>query len=362
MLLKVVIVSALIFAGIIYYTANFQTQSKPDNPNLQSPPQINNQVQTLSANLEIPWEIAFLPDKTLFITERKGIVWQLDGTNKKNVLELNDVAHIGEGGLLGLAHHPDHEKNGFTYLYYTYNQNGLKNKVVRYSHIGDTLTLGKIIIQGIPGNKFHNGGRIKFGPDNKLYITTGDSENPSTAQDLNTLAGKILRLNDDGSIPSDNPFSNSPVYSYGHRNPQGLAWDSKGQLWETEHGQSALDEVNIILPGKNYGWPDIRGDQEKEGMEKPFLHSGNDTWAPSGVTIIGNKLLFAGLRSSTIFSLDIQTKELKEYFKNQYGRLRTVIEGPDKNLYFLTNNRDGRGKPTTDDDRLLKVPPDIFGL
>lgn len=324
-------------------------------------------VEVLLTSLDIPWETAFLPDKTLFITERKGIVWQLDGEIqpdgrrlKKQILELAEVAHVGEGGLLGMAHHPNHAKNGYTYLYYTYENNGLKNKVVRYLHIGDSLKFDREIIDDIPGNSNHNGGRIAFGPDNKLYITTGDSQNPSTSQDLSSLAGKILRVSDDGTVPTDNPFPNSPVYSYGHRNPQGLAWDKEGSLWATEHGQSAQDEVNQILPGKNYGWPIIRGDDEKEGMEKPFFHSGSSTWAPSGMVINGNLLYFAGLRGGAIFALNLKTKELKQYFKNEFGRIRTIVMGEDENFYILTNNRDGRGVPVAEDDRLIRIPPNLL--
>lgn len=366
---KILLILGLVALGIYYYTAQrpiIPTTTVPSPSQLVSPE--NSGVEVLAKNLDIPWEIAFLPDppsgeasKTFFVTERKGIVWQL-GIEKKQILKLADVAAVGEGGLLGIAHHPKHEQNGYTYLYYTYKRQGVKNKVVRFVHVGDTLRQEKIIIENIPGNANHNGGRIKFGPDGKLYVTTGDSQNPSTAQDKNSLAGKILRLNDDGLIPSDNPFPNSPVYSYGHRNPQGLAWDSSGKLWATEHGQKAQDEVNLIEPGKNYGWPTIRGEERSDKMEAPYIQSGTQTWAPSGMTIKGGNLYFAGLRGEAIYKLVIKNIATKEYFKNQFGRIRTIVEGPDGNFYLLTSNRDGRGKPTAEDDRIIKISPRLLGL
>lgn len=329
-----------------------------------SPTTDEEKVELIASNLDIPWEIEFLPDNTFFITERRGIVWQFDkdGKNKRQVLQLTDISHIGEGGLLGIVNHPKHSTNGLTYLYYTYSS-GKKNKVVRYKHISDSLVQDKVIIDNIPGNANHNGGRIKFGPDGKLYITTGDSENPSTSQDKNSLAGKILRLSDDGAIPADNPFGTA-VFSYGHRNPQGLAWDQDGGLWSTEHGPQAYDEINRINPGVNYGWPDIKGDGQKVGMERPLIHSGSSTWAPSGAIIKDKTLYFTGLRGGAIFTLDITSplpkNEPVAHFKNEFGRIRTINLGPDGYFYILTNNRDGRGIPASGDDRLIRIHPDMI--
>ncbi|TSC90340.1 MAG: quinoprotein glucose dehydrogenase [Microgenomates group bacterium Gr01-1014_5] len=317
-------------------------------------------IEVFTTNLNVPWEINFLPDGKIFVTEREGRVLEISGKDKKEVLKLNDVVQEGEGGLLGMTQHPQHEKNGYTYLYYTYQNQGLKNKVVRYSHLEDSLQDVRVIIDNIPGNSNHNGGRIKFGPDDKLYITTGDSQNPSTAQNLNSLAGKILRLNDDGSVPPDNPFSGSPVYSYGHRNPQGLAWDEGGKLWATEHGKTGEDEVNLIETGKNYGWPEISGTQKSEGLVEPFIQSGTTTWAPSGALSTNNKLYFSGLKGESIFEVDLKTREVKEFFKNKFGRIRAIEKGPDGSFYFLTNNRDGRGTPTPDDDRIIRVPAETL--
>jgi glucose/arabinose dehydrogenase len=225
------------------------------------------------------------------------------------------------------------------------------------------LTNEVIIIDKIPGSSNHNGGRIKFGPDNLLYITTGDAESPSQAQDTNALGGKILRVTDDGKVPQDNPFNNL-IYTYGHRNPQGLAWDIDGRLWATEHGRSGilsgLDEINLIEKGKNYGWPIIQGNETKTGMETPKLNSGPyTTWAPAGATFIKNSLLFGGLRGSALYEAVINGTSitLKEHLKNEFGRIRDVVLGPDNLLYISTSNRDGRGIPGSLDDRIIKINP-----
>ena len=227
--------------------------------------------------------------------------------------------------------------------------------------------LNQVILDGIPASNIHDGGRLKFGPDGLLYITAGDASQPNLAQDKNSLAGKVLRLKDDGSVPADNPFPGSPVYSFGHRNPQGLAWDNQGRLWETEHGSSARDELNLIEPGRNYGWPVIRGDETADGMERPLLHSGDDTWAPSGLAFLpsassgqaNGSLYFAGLRGQTLYQAVIQGNEveLKMHLAKKFGRLREVVLGPDKLLYLFTNNRDGRGVPAAGDDLLIRVDP-----
>lgn len=273
---------------------------------------------------------------------------------------VRDVASRGESGLLGIAVHPDFPQNQFVYIYYTYQSGGnLANKVVRLKKQGDTLAEDKVIIDGIPGATIHDGGRIKFGPDGFLYIGTGDAAVPNQAQDMNSLAGKILRLSDDGTIPPDNPFPNSPVYSLGHRNPQGVAWDDRGRLWETEHGSSATDELNLIEPGRNYGWPVIRGDETRAGMAGPVIHSGAVTWAPSGIAFAERALFFAGLRGQSLFQFtpDKAQAGLPRHLQNRFGRLRDVVLGPDGFLYLLTNNRDGRGVPSPDDDQIIRIDP-----
>lgn len=317
-------------------------------------------------NLEIPWELVFLPGGEMLVTERPGRLL-LIGEDRQPI-PIEGVAHRGEGGLLGLALHPSFETNNWIYLYLTTaTDNGLVNRVERYTLSGTELSERTIIIDNIPGAVYHDGGRIAFGPDELLYITTGDAGNESSAQNVDSLAGKILRVEDDGSIPTDNPF-NSAVYSYGHRNPQGLAWDSAGALWITEHGrsgiQSGMDEINNILPGANYGWPTIEGDETMPGMRAPEMHSGADeTWAPGGIVYLNEKLLFVGLRGQTLYAVDISSgepRELNAYFRERFGRLRSITVGSDGAVYVLTSNRDGRGNPINIDDRIIRVDPRTF--
>ncbi len=317
----------------------------------------------VARNLEIPWAIDFLPDRSMVFTERPGRVRLVNATGgllAQPLLEVPDVAPSGEGGLLGIAVHPNFNRNPFIYIYYTYREgNGLANKLVRYRMAGNTLSEPLTIISGVPGAAIHDGGRIKFGPDGYLYIGAGDASRADLAQDRGSLAGKILRIRDDGSIPPDNPFTGSPVYSYGHRNPEGLAWDNLGRLWATEHGQSATDEVNLVLPGRNYGWPVIRGDVSAPGMESPVIHSGSDTWAPSGVAFLNGSLFFAGLRGQSLFQVlpSIQPPSLQRHMNGSFGRIREVIAGPDDLLYITTSNRDGRGLPSPSDDQIIRVNP-----
>jgi aldose sugar dehydrogenase len=256
--------------------------------------------------------------------------------------------------------HPNFSDYNYLYLYFTSNED---NRIERYRLIEDELIKDKLIFFGIPVNRFHNGGRIKFGPDGYLYVTTGDASDTSLAQNLDSLAGKILRLDSEGNIPIDNP-KNTAIYSYGHRNPQGIAWDKHGRLWATEHGQTSLDELNLIEAGKNYGWPDIRGDEKADRMESPVLHSGHDyTWAPSGLTYWDNSLFFAGLRGQAIYEFKFNEQgsgELLIHFFEDFGRIRNVSLGPDNMLYILTNNTDGRGAPKAGDDKLIKINPKSF--
>lgn len=321
---------------------------------------------SVAKRLDTPWALDFLPDGSIIFTERAGRIRLIDakeGLLPDSLLTIDEVAHTGEGGLLGIAAHPDFTRNSFVYVYYTYrNGTGLANKVVRFRMQGNNLLDEKLIIDGIPGASIHDGGRIKFGPDGFLYITTGDAAVSNSAQDKNSLAGKILRLNDDGTIPANNPFPGSPVYSFGHRNPQGLAWDKMGRLWATEHGSQAYDELNLIEPGKNYGWPDIRGDEKARGLTNPVIHSGTDTWAPTGIAYFEGSLFFAGLRGQSLFEVIVDKIDEKPTFRRHlnrdFGRLRDAVAGPDNYLYILTSNRDGRGVLTEDDDQIIRINPD----
>ncbi|MBI1919261.1 PQQ-dependent sugar dehydrogenase [Candidatus Microgenomates bacterium] len=281
----------------------------------------NEQFEVVATNLEVPWALAFLPNGDLLITERKGTVKLLKDGQVKEVAKLPEVKQIGEGGLHGIAVDPKFLSNNYIYLYLTYGEllGNTQNQVVRYKFINNTLSEKTIIVDNIPG---------------------------ALTQNPNSLAGKILRVN---------PIGEVEIFSLGHRNPQGITWDSEENLWEVEHGSSAFDEINLISKGKNYGWPDIRGDEEKQNMEKPVLHSGNDTWAPAGVAFHKGSLYFGGLRGQALYQYDIKNKQLKTHFKEQFGRIRDVIIGPDNMLYITTSNRDGRGNPADDDDKIIRV-------
>ena len=320
-------------------------------------------ISIAAQNLQTPWEIAFLPDGGFLVTERPGTLTllQADGVQ----IPIADVYERSESGLLGLTLHPEFVENQWLYLYLTYEAGGgMWNRVERYRFDGTSLNDRVVIIDQIPGAPNHDGGRIEFGPDGLLYITTGDAGSASLAQDVNSLAGKILRLRDDGSIPKENPFGN-PIFSYGHRNPQGLAWDEQGRLWSTEHGPSGLgsgyDELNLVEIGGNYGWPEIQGDHTREGMIRPQLQSGgNETWAPGDLEIVDGVIYFVGLRGSTLYSVpldDIRAETLQRHFANDFGRLRALRLGPDGLLYMGTSNRDGRGSVRDGDDKIYRIDP-----
>lgn len=325
-------------------------------------------VEVVAEGLEIPWDIRFLSGGDMLVSERPGRIVRIakDGT-KTPISYESDVRHRGEGGLLGLTLHPDFTKNDFVYLYVsTPVGTQTENRVERYRLDSNALVERKIILDGIPGATYHDGGRMEFGPDGYLYVTTGDATKPALAQDKNSLGGKILRLKDDGSPAPGNPFGDE-IYSYGHRNPQGLAWDTAGRLWETEHGptgenggQCCHDEMNLLKAGGNYGWPTTIGDAEKSGMTMPALHSSTDTWAPASLAYLNGKLFFGGLRGEGLYEVTINgdnVTNLTEHFNGEFGRIRTVRVGPDGMLYLTTSNRDGRGTVHSGDDKILRVDP-----
>ncbi len=341
-----------------------------------TPPDLR--IEVLVRGLDTPWALDFAPDGRIFITERPGRIRVVEGGRLLPEPWMTlEVTATGESGLMGLALDPQFAKNRFVYVAYTYRTaNGrLQNRLVRLREDPKTGkgSLDKVLIDNVAGSNNHDGGRVKFGPDGKLYWTTGDAQTTRFAQDLRSLNGKTLRLNQDGSIPPDNPFASSYVYSYGHRNPQGLAWQPKTQrLYSTEHGPSGFqgccrDELNYIEPGKNYGWPEIRGDDTREGMVSPVINAGtSETWAPTGATFVTRgpwaaSLLFTGLRGQTLYRVVLDSNDprkvekFERYFYRQYGRLRDIVEGPDGNLYLLTSNRDGRGSPKDDDDRVIRL-------
>jgi glucose/arabinose dehydrogenase len=350
--------------------------SSPQEQLAGTPPDLK--IEVVVRGLDTPWALDFAPDGRIFITERPGRVRTIEGGRLLSEPWMTlDVAAVGEAGLMGLALDPQFAKNHFVYVAHTYRAaNGrLQNRLVRLREdpkTGKGLS-DQVLINNVAGSNNHDGGRVKIGPDGKLYWTMGDAQIARLAQNLSSLNGKILRLNPDGTVPTDNPFPNSYVYSYGHRNPQGLAWQpGTKRLYSTEHGPSGFqgccrDELNYIEPGKNYGWAEIRGDETREGMISPILESGtSETWAPTGATFVTQgpwtgSLLFTGLRGQTLYRvvLDPQNprkvERLERYLYRQFGRLRDIVEGPDRNLYLLTSNRDGRGSPKDDDDQLIRL-------
>src|SRR3712207_3064154 len=273
---------------------------------------------------------------------------------------------FGEGGSLGLAVSPDYEDDRYVYAYYTTDRD---NRVVRF-RLGEEP---EPILTGIPFNTYHDGGRIAFGPDRMLYIATGDAGDPSNAQDRNSLGGKILRLVPDGSIPQDNPFPNSPVYSYGHRNVEGLAWDREGRLYASEFGSSLYDEVNLIRPGENYGWPEFEGDGGEEaaaaGYVNPITTWSTDEASPSGVEILEDgaipqwdgDLFVAALRGERLWRLELgpdgDVTGRYRLLEDEVGRIRNVVQAPDGSLWVTTSNLDGYGEPAAQDDRILRLAP-----
>jgi glucose/arabinose dehydrogenase len=312
----------------------------------------SNQTELMADNLEVPWAMAFLPDGRMIFTERPGRVNILEGRQVKLVASINTTAN-GESGLLGVAVDPGFDQNRYIYLYYT---SGNFNRVSRFQ-LGERLENETMLIDNIPAAQIHDGGRLKFGPDGKLYITTGDASQRELAQDTNSLAGKILRMNPDGSVPSDNPFGNY-VYSYGHRNPQGIAWGGANVMYSSEHGQSSNDEINIITSGSNYGWPIIEGNQTSPAMVSPLRAFTEFTLAPSGMAYYQGSLYLAGLRGNQLrqvkLSADGRSVVGEEVLFQDLGRVRDVVEY-NGYLYISTSNRDGRGIPKSGDDRIIRV-------
>ncbi|WP_236686951.1 PQQ-dependent sugar dehydrogenase [Ornithinibacillus contaminans] len=336
------------------------SEENQDTTNSASPTLNQNQsdlaYETIATNLQEPWEIVKQGDR-IVISERDGhIVEVLNGeTSRSQVMLEKDLSNQSEAGLLGIAFPPNFTDTAYAYYSYMEEENYYQ-RVIEIKKSGDFWKETNVLLDKIPGGQFHQGGRIEIGPDQALYITTGDATNPDLSQDISSLAGKILRMNLDGTIPKDNPFENSYVYSYGHRNPQGLAWDTEGNLYATEHGNQAHDEINRIKMGKNYGWPIIEGEETGEEMESPIVHSGESTWAPSGLAYLDEKFYFASLRGEGVRVFDPEVSEQKLLISN-LGRVRDVLATTD-GIYVITNNTDGRGNPTEMDDRLIFIPLD----
>jgi len=326
--------------------------------------------KVIASGLSHVWEMVYTADDHLWFTERAGKISRINMQTGEKTLLLNiiDVDARGEGGLLGMVHHPQFPAQPYVYIVYNYNRSGTySEKVVRYTYSNNSLSAEQVLLDQIPANNNHNGSRLAISSDNKLFISTGDAENANAAQNLNSLSGKILRINLDGSIPSDNPFSNNPVWTYGHRNPQGLVF-ANDKLYASEHGPSKDDEINLIEKGRNYGWPNVNGFCDESGEStfcstnnvKEPLKSWTPTIAPSGLTYYNhglipqwkNSLILAVLKDSKIIRLQLDDAgnaitETEEYFANEYGRKRAVCVAPNGKVYFATSNGS--------DDKIIEI-------
>ncbi|WP_237417355.1 PQQ-dependent sugar dehydrogenase [Halobacillus litoralis] len=313
-------------------------------------------LEVIADNLEVPWSIEKVED-TFYFTERSGNIVKIeDGEVERQSVELEEeVSTASEAGLLGFVLASDFSESNLAYAYYTYEDGGEQfNRIVTLRLENLVWREEDLLLDQIPSGTYHHGGRLKIGPDEKLYATAGDASDPEIAQDLDSLGGKILRMNVDGSIPDDNPFAGSYVYSLGHRNPQGMTWLSDGTMYASEHGDNANDEINLIEAGQNYGWPIIEGSEEQNGMVSPLFTSGdNSTWAPSGMDNFEGKLFIAALRGSAVLEFDLETGEYREVITG-VGRVRD-IQIKDNNLYLISNNTDGRGDPQENDDKLYRI-------
>jgi glucose/arabinose dehydrogenase len=315
----------------------------------------------VATGLDVPWGLAFLPNGAALICEREtGRVLRLPrgGGAPTPLIRLPGVDTNGtsEGGLLGIAASPDYDTDGLLFAYFTTDSD---NRIVTFTADGGAGSV-RPILAGIKRGSIHNGGRIAFGPDGKLYAGVGETGERGLAQDLSSPNGKILRMAKDGSVPSDNPFPGSRVWSYGHRNVQGLAWDSSGRMWASEFGQDRFDEVNLIEKGRNYGWPNVEGVGDTEGGKytNPKVTWPTDDASPSGAAIVGDTLYIGALQGQAVLQVALNgtsATKADPLFARRFGRIRTTVAAPDGSLWFTTSNRDGRGDPRDGDDHILRL-------
>lgn len=342
---------------------------------------INNySLEVVAENLYVPWNIAFTSPERMLVTERNGALRIIENgvLSPTSLHVFEEVSTISEEGLMGLAVDPKYSENQYLYICYAHQESGqLRDKIVRFKDDGDSLSDETLLLENIPAAQYHAGCRLRFGPDDKLYITTGDAIERNLAQDLDTLHGKILRINTDGSIPSDNPFENSPIWSYGHRNPQGIDWHPQTQhLYSTEHGPSVFDgprggdEINIIYKGENYGWPLVSHEETIDNAIDPVVVMPETEAPASGVFYSGNlmpefqnQFFIGALKGEGILrvAFDNNAPDQAIWYEKlegiNLGRIREIAIGPNGALYFSTSNRDGRGNPDQADDRIFKLTP-----
>ncbi|MGI0022063.1 MAG: PQQ-dependent sugar dehydrogenase [Nitrososphaeraceae archaeon] len=323
-------------------------------------------VEIIAEGLQAPRSIDISKDGRIFISEKRGSIRVVDtGTLLTEPVGDIKAENIGDAGLLGLTLHPNFTQNHLFYVYYTYsNSTGLFNKVLMLKESNNRIIDSKTILDGIPGDDYRDGGRIKFGPDGKLYVSTGDASIPELSQDLNSLSGKILRINEDGTVPQDNPFSNSPVFAYGFRNVQGLAWaPNSGALYSSDQGGAGNDEINLISPGKNYGWPheECNSNNDDDNRYTPPLLCFNPSLEPSGIAFafsnkLGyqNHLIVATLKGTHLRDIDFDSGSQNTILVG-YGRIIDLVESEDGSIFVLTSNTDGRALPQQGDDKILRL-------
>ena len=340
------------------------TSSPPSSTTSSSPttaPTTSTVSATLARNLDVPWAVAFLPDGTALVTlrDRAELLHVRPGQAPRVLGTIPGVDPDGEGGLLGVAVSPTFASDHRVFVYFTAARD---NRVARLTFTGGSASEAKPILTGIPKAGNHNGGRLAFGPDGFLYATTGDASRSDRAQDKGSLGGKILRITQDGKPAPGNPFGDSPVWSLGHRNVQGIAWAPDGTMYASEFGQNTWDELNRIVPGHNYGWPKVEGRAGRRGFDDPLAQWATADASPSGIAVADGAVWMTALRGESMWRIPLSGNRIgkpQRLLHGEFGRLRDVVHAPDGRLWFLTSNT-FRGTPAKGDDRLVARPPDAF--